>query len=47
MTGRTWRGVALSIIGVIVLAYVPAKFIVGSNFYWNIIFARGCRILGA
>ncbi|MBS4179185.1 DMT family transporter [Lederbergia citrea] len=44
MTGKTWLGVALSIIGVIILAYVPAKFTGGSNFFIGILFSLGAAI---
>ncbi|MDI2588406.1 DMT family transporter [Psychrobacillus sp. NEAU-3TGS] len=44
MIKRTWFGVALSIVGVIVLAYVPTKFDAESNFIIGILFALGAAI---
>ncbi|RST76986.1 DMT family transporter [Siminovitchia acidinfaciens] len=44
MYGRTWFGVILNIIGVIILAYVPSKFNVESSFIIGILFALGAAI---
>lgn len=44
MNKRTWCGVVLSIVGVIVLAYVPAKFDTESNFFMGILFSLGAAI---
>ncbi|WP_172373263.1 DMT family transporter [Sporosarcina jiandibaonis] len=44
MNRRTWSGVVLSIIGVIVLAYVPTKFDTESTFFIGILFALGAAI---
>lgn len=44
MNKRTWFGVVLSIIGVIVLAYVPTKFDAESNFFIGILFSLGAAI---
>ena len=44
MNKRTWFGVVLSIIGVIVLAYVPTKFDTESNFFIGILFSLGAAI---
>jgi drug/metabolite transporter (DMT)-like permease len=44
MNKRTWSGVVLSIIGVIVLAYVPTKFDTESTFVIGILFALGAAV---
>ncbi|VEF46364.1 transporter, drug/metabolite exporter family [Bacillus freudenreichii] len=44
MYGRTWLGVILNIVGVIILAYVPSKFNVESSFIIGILFALGAAI---
>ncbi|MCM3639134.1 DMT family transporter [Sporosarcina luteola] len=44
MNGRTWSGVVLSIIGVIILAYVPTKFDTESTFFIGILFSLGAAI---
>lgn len=44
MYGRTWFGVILNILGVIILAYVPSKFNVESDFIIGILFALGAAI---
>lgn len=44
MNTRTWSGVVLSIIGVIVIAYVPTKFDTESTFFIGILFALGAAI---
>ncbi|TQR14717.1 DMT family transporter [Psychrobacillus soli] len=44
MNKKTWSGVALSIIGVIVLAYMPTKFDTESNFFIGILFSLGAAI---
>ncbi|MFK2826019.1 DMT family transporter [Bacillus sp. B190/17] len=44
MNRRTWSGVVLSIIGVIILAYMPSKFSVDSHFYIGILFSLGAAI---
>lgn len=44
MNKKTWSGVVLSIIGVIVLAYVPTKFDAESNFFIGILFSLGAAI---
>lgn len=44
MNKKTWSGVALSIIGVIVLAYIPTKFDSESNFFIGILFSLGAAI---
>ncbi|MBS4175084.1 DMT family transporter [Bacillus sp. FJAT-49736] len=44
MTGRTWIGVACSIVGVIILAYTPSKVHVDSHFYIGILFSFGAAI---
>ncbi|KAB2331130.1 DMT family transporter [Cytobacillus depressus] len=44
MYKRTWFGVILNIIGVIILAYVPSKFNGESNFIIGILFSLGAAI---
>lgn len=44
MNKKAWSGVVLSIIGVIVLAYVPTKFDSESNFFIGILFSLGAAI---
>ncbi|NYF26060.1 DMT family transporter [Sporosarcina sp. JAI121] len=44
MNKKTWSGVVLSIIGVIVIAYVPTKFDTESNFFIGILFSLGAAI---
>ncbi|MCM3745558.1 DMT family transporter [Sporosarcina luteola] len=44
MNGKTWSGVVLSIIGVIILAYVPTKFDTESTFFIGILFSLGAAI---
>ncbi|MEK5068631.1 DMT family transporter [Sporosarcina sp. FSL K6-1508] len=44
MNKRTWSGVVLSIIGVIVIAYVPTKFDTESTFFIGILFSLGAAI---
>lgn len=44
MNKKTWSGVVLSIIGVIVLAYVPTKFTAENNFFIGILFSLGAAI---
>lgn len=44
MYRRTWFGIVLSIIGVIILAYTPSKFNVDSHFYLGILFSFGAAI---
>lgn len=44
MNGRTWSGVVLSIIGVVILAYVPTKFDTESTFFIGILFSLGAAI---
>lgn len=44
MNKRTWSGVVLSIIGVIVIAYVPTKFDTESTFFIGILFTLGAAI---
>lgn len=44
MNKRTWFGVVLSIIGVIVLAYMPTKFDVESSFFIGILFSLGAAV---
>lgn len=44
MNRRTWSGVVLSIIGVIILAYVPTKMDAESNFFFGILFSLGAAI---
>ncbi|MDS9470948.1 DMT family transporter [Sporosarcina pasteurii] len=44
MNKRTWSGVVLSIIGVIILAYVPTKMDAASNFFIGILFSLGAAI---
>ncbi|GIP40176.1 choline transporter [Paenibacillus sp. J31TS4] len=44
MNGRTWAGIVISIIGVIVLAYVPSKFNVESDFFIGIFFSLGAAV---
>lgn len=44
MYKKTWFGVVLSIIGVIVLAYMPTKFDAESNFFIGILFSLGAAI---
>ncbi|MGN7388642.1 DMT family transporter [Sporosarcina sp. SAFN-015] len=44
MNKKTWSGVVLSIIGVIVLAYVPTRFDAESNFFIGILFSLGAAI---
>ncbi|MFS0690354.1 DMT family transporter [Sporosarcina sp. 179-K 8C2 HS] len=44
MNKKTWSGVVLSIIGVIVLAYVPTKFDAESTFFIGILFSLGAAI---
>lgn len=44
MNGRTWSGVVMSIIGVIILAYVPTKFDTESTFFIGILFSLGAAI---
>src|SRR6185312_14534994 len=39
-----WLGVILSIIGVIILAYMPSKFNLGSHFFIGILFSLGAAI---
>lgn len=41
MNKRVWLGIILSIIGVIVLGYVPSELALGSNFVLGILFALG------
>ncbi|WP_042462090.1 DMT family transporter [Neobacillus dielmonensis] len=44
INARVWFGVVLSVIGVIVLGYVPSAFSVGSNFGLGLLFAFGTVI---
>ncbi len=44
MNRKTWFGVVLSITGVIILAYMPSKFDVNSNFFIGILFSLGAAI---
>lgn len=44
MNKRTWSGVVLSIIGVIILAYVPTNMDAESNFFIGILFSLGAAI---
>ncbi|MCG7336143.1 DMT family transporter [Sporosarcina sp. ACRSM] len=44
MNKKSWSGVVLSIIGVIVLAYVPTKFEAESNFFIGILFSLGAAV---
>ncbi|WP_252504200.1 DMT family transporter [Sporosarcina sp. Marseille-Q4943] len=44
MNKKTWSGVVLSIIGVIILAYVPTKFDAESTFFIGILFSLGAAI---
>ncbi|WP_019637754.1 DMT family transporter [Paenibacillus fonticola] len=44
MGKRTWLGVVISITGVIILAYMPSKFSVDSNFFIGILFSFGAAI---
>ncbi|MBS4219584.1 DMT family transporter [Bacillus sp. FJAT-49711] len=44
MYGKTWLGIVSNIIGVIILAYVPSKFNVESNFIIGILFSLGAAI---
>ncbi|MBT2667935.1 DMT family transporter [Bacillus sp. ISL-4] len=44
MNRRTWFGVVLSIIGVIILAYMPSKFNIDSHFFIGIFFSLGAAI---
>jgi drug/metabolite transporter (DMT)-like permease len=41
MNKRVWSGIALSIVGVITLGYMPAELSSGSNFLLGILFALG------
>ena len=44
MNRRTWSGVVLSIIGVVILAYMPSKLDVDSSFFMGIMFSLGAAI---
>ncbi|WP_285766969.1 DMT family transporter [Peribacillus sp. SI8-4] len=44
MNGRTWLGIVLSIIGVIILAYMPSKFNGDGHFFIGILFSLGAAI---
>ncbi|WP_191991994.1 DMT family transporter [Bacillus aerolatus] len=44
MNGRTWFGVVLSIIGVVILAYMPSKLNVDNSFFIGIMFSLGAAI---
>ncbi|AOH54403.1 hypothetical protein ABE28_008560 [Peribacillus muralis] len=44
MNRRTWFGIILSIIGVIILAYSPTELNVDSHFYIGILFSLGAAI---
>lgn len=44
MNKRTWFGVLLSIIGVIILAYVPSKLNANSHFFIGILFSLGAAV---